>query len=102
MSVDFSNVHEYSVAIPEPLHAVLADHLLQHLRAESLQEDLCFAVWRPSEASGRFTALLFDSVLPMEEERILSGNVSFTAAYLERAARIAAERKAGLALLHSH
>lgn len=102
MSIDSTKFDEYSVAMPRSIHERLVEHLLQHVRAEHLQEDLCFALWRPSHGAQKFSALLFDCIMPMDDERILCGNVSFTADYLERAARIAGERGAGLALLHNH
>jgi molybdopterin-synthase adenylyltransferase len=92
----------HSVAIAEPLDAALQDHLLRHLRAGRTQEDLCFALWRPSGGSERATALLFEMFPPRDGERTLQGNVSFTAAYVERAVSRARAADAGVALLHSH
>src|SRR5262249_3312979 len=102
MLIEATRFDDYSVAIPEFIHQRETDHLLQHVRSWRLQEDLCFALWHPSEGAHRFSALLFDCLLPTSDERILRGNVSFTASYLERAARTAGEQKAGLALLHNH
>jgi hypothetical protein len=47
------------------------------------------------------TAVVHELVLPRDGERILQGNVAFTAGYL---ARVLAARPegAGIALLHSH
>ena len=92
----------YSVAIAEPLDTALQDNLLQHLRQGRKQEDLCFGLWRPSQGSERMTALLCEMIPPRDGERILRGNVSFTAAYIERAVSCARAANAGVALLHSH
>ncbi|MBE7457446.1 MAG: ThiF family adenylyltransferase [Phycisphaerae bacterium] len=102
MPIDVASFEEYSAAIDRRLHDRLVSHLLQHVRAGQLQEDLCFALWRPSIGSQRFSALVFDCIMPEDGERLLRGNVCFTSEYLERATRIAAERDAGLALLHNH
>ena len=65
------------------------------------QEDLAFAFWRPSAGSIRLTALLAELALPDEHERILDGNVAFTAEYLSRVLASVPEG-CGIALLHSH
>jgi hypothetical protein len=75
--------------------------LAAHLDKGPDQEDLCFAYWRPSRGWRRMTAIVNELVIPGDEERILQGNVAFTAEYL---ARVLDERPegAGIALLHSH
>ena len=78
------------------------EHLLQHYERDTLQEDLCFALWRPSTGKLRRTALIDEIILPQEGERLLHGNVSFEPAYLARAMKIALQKKAGLAFMHSH
>lgn len=88
----------YSVAMSEELAGVARGHLLRHDR----QEDLCFALWRPSAGRSRMTALIHELVLPREDERQVHGNVSFEPAYFERAMAEAAAKGAGLALMHSH
>lgn len=87
-----------SVAIPEAIEQQLA----QHLTRFDLQEDLCFAVWRPSEGRDRLTALVYEFIPPQPGERRVHGNASFEPAYFERALGRALEADAGLAFLHSH
>jgi tRNA A37 threonylcarbamoyladenosine dehydratase len=87
----------FSVALTTATDAALA----AHLEKGPDQEDLCFAYWRPSRGRRRLTAVVHELVLPREGERILQGNVAFTADYL---ARVLATRPqgAGIAFLHSH
>jgi hypothetical protein len=75
--------------------------LRQHFVHEGIQEDLTFAIWRPSIGSRRMSFVLDQALLPGEEERILEGNVSFTSDYLSRALA-SLEPGTGLALIHSH
>ena len=79
-----------------------SEHLLQHYRRNKHQEDLCFALWRPSTGQLRRTALIDEIILPNKGERTLHGNASFEPDYLARAVKIACENKAGLAFIHSH
>jgi hypothetical protein len=88
----------YSVAMTERLATTAAAHLL----SRDGQEDLCFALWRPSQGRSRTTALVHRLLLPKRRERRVHGNASFAPAYLERAMSVAAAEGAGLALLHSH
>jgi len=88
----------YSAAFPAPIHRQASRHLL---RADG-QEDLCFALWYPSQGESRTSALVSGLILPQEGERRVHGNASFMPHYFERALGIAAEAKAGLAFLHSH
>lgn len=88
----------FSAALTEQLHQRFADHML---RADG-QEDLCFALWHPSEGRQRQTALIIEPVLPEQGERLIHGNASFEPAYFLRALARAQEAEAGLALLHSH
>jgi len=87
-----------SVAMSGATHEALCTHLLQ---ADG-QEDLCFALWRPSSGRTRKTALLQTPLLPLPGERRLHGNASFEPGFLLRAASEAASQGAGLAFLHSH
>jgi hypothetical protein len=94
---------EYSVAMTETLDAELA----AHLDKGPDQEDLAFALWRPSLGRTRMTAILQRAVLPQDDERIQQGNVAFTVEYVRRVLEIAegtggADDGYGIALLHSH
>ena len=75
--------------------------LRRHFAHEGMQEDLTFALWRPSIGRRRTTFVLSELFLPDNDERILDGNVSFTSDYLSRVLS-SLERGAGLALIHSH
>jgi hypothetical protein len=88
----------YSVAMSAALHRDLMRHLLRKDR----QEDLCFALWHPSDGTTRRTALLYRPILPQAGERRVHGNASFLPTYFERAVSEAAAENAGLAFLHSH
>jgi hypothetical protein len=79
----------------------LDTQLQQHFAHEGLQEDLTFAIWRPSFGHRRMSFILAHALLPDEDERILEGNVSFTSDYLSRALA-SLEAGTGLALIHSH
>jgi hypothetical protein len=80
----------------------LAARLATHLDRSDGQEDLTFLLWRPSSGATRTTAIVTEAVWPADGERIVHGNVSFTSAYFLRAAALAAQAGAGLALVHSH
>jgi hypothetical protein len=88
----------HSAAFPEPVDELARHHLLRADR----QEDLCFALWRPSRGLTRKSALIERLILPGSLERNVHGNASFEPAYFERALAEAAAAGAGLALLHSH
>ena len=87
--------------------ATLDAELAAHLDKGPEQEDLAFALWRPSLGHTRLTAILQRIVLPEEGERILHGSVAFTAEYVQRVLQLAEESVGadgtyGIALLHSH
>lgn len=79
-----------------------SEHLLQHYRRNKCQEDLCFALWRPSTGQVRRAALIDEIILPKNGERILHRNASFESDYLARAVKMASQKRAGLAFMHSH
>ena len=88
----------YSVALTSEVHEVLARHLC---RADE-QEDLCYALWRPSEGANGITALVSEPILPTGNDRAVHGNASTTGEYLGRAIDLASKRGAGVVFLHSH
>lgn len=87
-----------SAALTSDTHQQLAEHLLQHRR----DEDVCFALYRPSRGATRNTGLVSTLILPHDGERHVHGNASVTARYFERALGVALAEGAGLAFLHSH
>ena len=91
---------KYDVALTESLHEDICKVLLQHIRQG--QEDLLFALWRPSTGAARESALIFDVIQPLAGERELHGNASFDPSYLTRAVGIACQKKVGLAFMHNH
>jgi molybdopterin/thiamine biosynthesis adenylyltransferase len=88
----------YSVALSAQTH----DELRRHLWRADGQEDLCFALWYPSEGETRMTALVAKAVLPEPGDRRVHGNASFLPQFFERALSEAVAADAGLAFLHSH
>ena len=72
-----------------------------HLHKPKRQEDLAFAYWRPSNGVRRRTAIMESISWPDVDERILHGNASFRAEYLDRVLRELPEG-AGVAFLHGH
>jgi hypothetical protein len=89
---------ERSVAMTGELSTLARRHLLR----KDGQEDLCFALWHPSQGKVRNTALVGRLILPESGDRNVHGNASFEPAYLERALAEAAAAGAGLAFMHSH
>lgn len=88
----------YSVALASSTHHLLLEHLL---RADG-QEDLVFALWRPSHGMTRLTALVSEVLLPRPGERSVHGNAGFGPRFLERAFDAALSAGTGIAFLHSH
>lgn len=89
---------ERSVAMIGELSSLARRHLLRR----DGQEDLCFALWHPSQGKERNTALLRRLILPEWDDRNVHGNASFEAAFFERALAEAAAVGAGLGFMHSH
>ena len=92
----------FDVAMLAEVDGVAIGHLLQHYRHGEVQEDLCFALWRPSIGSSKNSGIIYRVILPQHEDRELHGNASFQPAYLTRALDMARQEKAGLAFMHSH
>lgn len=88
---------ELSIAMTADLDRQLREHFAHGGR----QEDLTFAFWRPSPGARRDTAVLVNLILPGPDERLLDGNVAFTADYFSRVLETVPE-ESGIALLHSH
>ena len=74
----------YEVVFTSEADSTSNEHLLQHYRRNKLQEDLCFALWRPSTGRLRRVALIDEIILPKNGERSLHGNASFEPDYLAR------------------
>jgi hypothetical protein len=72
----------YSAALTTDTHDALTAHLVRR----NGQEDLCFALYRPSVGASRTTALVHELILPAPGERRVHGNVAFTGEYFLRAA----------------
>jgi ThiF family protein len=90
---------EFSVAISSMVNAIAVQHLLANVG----REDVAFALYKPSFGLNRFTALIHELILPNENERIqLHAKVEIKPEFFKRACRLAAEKKSGLGLLHSH
>lgn len=96
--IDHSAFEQIDLSIA--MTATLNDMLKAHLDKGPDQEDLTFALWRPSWGHTRLTAVLQRLVLPEENDRILQGNVAFTPDYVQRVLGLA--DGCGIALLHSH
>ncbi|MBZ5538443.1 MAG: ThiF family adenylyltransferase [Acidobacteriia bacterium] len=92
------NKPTYSTALSSTLHR----EAIQHLLREDGHEDLCFGLWYPSGGHTRTTALVHKLVLPMDDERVVHGNVAFQPQYFERVLSEAVQANAGIAFLHSH
>lgn len=88
----------FSVAMTGQVDEALRKHLLR----PDGQEDVIFALYQPSTGAARSTALLVDLVHPLDGERMVHRNASFSGDYFLRAVGLAADRDLGVALLHSH
>ncbi len=97
-SLKETNYEEFSVAISN----ILNDELFKHLIREDGQEDVAFALYKPSVGTNRFTALIHKIILPNEGDRNIHGNATINPDYIKKVCRIAATEKSGIVLLHSH
>lgn len=88
----------YSVALDSEIN----DQILYQIIRNDGQEDLLFATYSPSSGNGRQTGIVTKIILPKKGDRSIHGNVEFYPKYFERALKIAATRKEGLAFIHSH
>jgi molybdopterin-synthase adenylyltransferase len=88
----------FSVTMSGEINSRLAAHLIRG----DQQEDLCFALFNPCHGAHRFTAIIDEIILPEDGERQVHGNVSFNPVYYERVLFLAAQKKKGVAILHSH
>jgi hypothetical protein len=88
----------YSSAMTTAINQLAREHLL---RCDG-QEDLSFAIWRPSRGRGRKTALINRLILPRDGDRNIHGNASLNPIFFQRALAEATSEEGGLALMHSH
>lgn len=93
-----TNREEFSVAIPASLHELMCQHLLR----EDEQEDVVFALYKPSSGAQRFSCLIHEIIFPEEGDRAVHGNASINPQYFQRACQMAMQKNSGLVLLHSH
>ena len=82
--------------------AAVEETLSHYLVRTDGQEDLCLATYRPSTGLTRASALISEVIPPEAGDRHVHGNVTVTADYILRAAKIAQSKDCGLVLLHSH
>ena len=92
----------YSVAWRAEQESIASEHLLQHVKKGTVQEDIALATWFPAKGTDRYTAVIDEILLPDENERILRGNVQMTRDFLRRCRQRALEKGAGMAVMHNH
>ncbi len=63
----------FEVAMSAEANDQARGHLLQHYEWGEDQEDLCFALWRPSTGRSKRTGLIYRIILPRAEERVKGG-----------------------------
>ena len=90
------------VVMTAAMDQVARAHLLRHFQQNKMQEEVCFALWYPSQGKGRLSAVIQDILLPRPGEVHLHGNASFEGSYVTRVIRAARKRSAGVVLMHSH
>jgi molybdopterin/thiamine biosynthesis adenylyltransferase len=94
----FKESEEFTISIPEHLNQQLKKHLIRR----DYEEDLCFALYNPSNGKKRTSALLQRIILPNKDDRQRHGNVSFNPKYFKRVCQIAIKENCGIMFLHSH
>lgn len=92
------NREEFSVALPAALNSLLCQHLLR----SDKQEDVAFALYKPSLGALRFTAVIYKLILPEDGDRDVHGNVGIQPQYFRRVCELALAEQSGMVLLHSH
>lgn len=93
---------KHRVILTGKANKVATQCLLQHYKDKRHQEDVCFAIWRPSQGLRTYTALIDEIIPPENGDRELSGNVHLQSKFFRRAQVRAIQRGGGLALMHSH
>ncbi|MFK5892070.1 MAG: ThiF family adenylyltransferase [Pseudomonadota bacterium] len=89
---------EYSVAMTKNMNSELTSHLIR----DDHEEDLIFALYSPSHGSTRLTGLIHTPIYPEDGDRQRHGNASFNPRYFEKVCKLAMEKGAGIAFIHSH
>ncbi len=89
---------KYSVTMTSKTNTALLNHLIR----DDGDEDLCFALYNPSDGTKRYSAIISELILPLVNDRQVHGNVSFNPCYYERALSLAKQRKMGIVFIHSH
>jgi hypothetical protein len=97
--INRSTLDSYEISVA--MTSEIASALCRHFTNDNREEDVAFAIWRPSFGSNRITAVVSDLVLPEPGDRIQHGNVAFTGQYTRRALSLV-PKGAGLGLIHSH
>lgn len=88
----------FSVVFSETINK----NLLAHLIRDDGQEDLCFALYKPSTGKNRKSGIISEIILPIKGDRNIHGNASFNSQYFDRVSSIALEKGFGICFLHSH
>jgi molybdopterin-synthase adenylyltransferase len=89
---------EFSVAFTADLHQTLIKHLLR----SDEQEDVAFALYKPSVGTLRFTAVIYRVILPEDGDREVHGNATINSRFFRRVCQLAVQEESGVVLLHSH
>lgn len=95
-------MERHEIVFPSEAENVARAHLLQHYQRGEPQEDLAFALWRPSTGHARHSAIVYEIILPEPGDHLLHGTASFQPSYVTRALQLAISSESGLAFMHSH